>query len=119
MIATNNPPMPARPDKFVQRLRGHRWRGFAALALLVLVPKCVVCIAGYIGLGTLVGFGGPALCGGSNMFEATVNPAMFLSSVVPVVAALSVGIVIATRFRHHQRPRSASLTPTTNRTLLR
>lgn len=41
----------------------HPWRAAAALALLALAPKCVVCLAAYVGLGALLGLGGPEICG--------------------------------------------------------
>jgi hypothetical protein len=39
------------------------WLGSAAI--LLLAPKCLVCVAAYAGLGTLLGLGGRELCGGS------------------------------------------------------
>lgn len=51
--------MPSRPSNLLR----HPWRGVAALALLAVVPKCVVCAAAYFGLGALLGLGGPELCG--------------------------------------------------------
>lgn len=39
-----------------------RWP--APLALLALAPKCLLCLAGYAGLGAALGLGGPELCGG-------------------------------------------------------
>lgn len=41
------------------------WRGIAALALLTVAPKCIVCVTAYLGLGTLFGLRGPELCGAS------------------------------------------------------
>ena len=40
--------------------RRRRW--LAPAALLVLVPKCGLCVLAYTGLGALFGFGGPELC---------------------------------------------------------
>jgi hypothetical protein len=34
-------------------------------ALLALVPKCVLCLLAYTGLGIALGLGGPELCGGT------------------------------------------------------
>jgi len=34
-------------------------------ALLVAVPKCLLCVLAYAGLGTALGLGGPELCGGA------------------------------------------------------
>jgi hypothetical protein len=46
------------------KLARRPWRGVAALALLAVAPKCVVCLVGaYAGLGALLGLAGPELCG--------------------------------------------------------
>ncbi|HWA26407.1 MAG TPA: hypothetical protein VG734_12175 [Lacunisphaera sp.] len=44
--------------------RPARW--LVTLALLALAPKCVVCAAAYVGLGALLAFGGPELCGATS-----------------------------------------------------
>ncbi|MBI3884126.1 MAG: hypothetical protein HY302_00085 [Opitutae bacterium] len=54
-------------------------------ALLALTPKCVLCVAAYVGLGAALGLGGPELCGGS---------AGGLSATHFVVAALAGGGVL-------------------------
>ena len=47
----------------VERARG--WRGWLIpAALLALVPKCVLCVLAYMGLGAALRLGGPELCGG-------------------------------------------------------
>jgi hypothetical protein len=33
--------------------------------LLALAPKCLLCVAAYLGLGAVLRFGGPELCGAS------------------------------------------------------
>jgi hypothetical protein len=53
------------PLRFAEFFRPGRWRGFAALGLLALAPKCLLCLAAWLGLGTLLGIGGPELCGAS------------------------------------------------------
>lgn len=35
----------------------------AAVALLALAPKCLLCAAAYAGLGAALGLGGPEICG--------------------------------------------------------
>jgi hypothetical protein len=35
-------------------------------ALLALTPKCALCLLAYAGVGTVLGIGGPELCGSSN-----------------------------------------------------
>jgi hypothetical protein len=42
--------------------RSLRWA--AAGTLVALTPKCLLCFAGYVGLGAAFGPGGPELCGG-------------------------------------------------------
>jgi hypothetical protein len=37
---------------------------FAPAALLALAPKCLLCLAGYAGLGVALGLARPELCGG-------------------------------------------------------
>jgi hypothetical protein len=46
----------------VELFRGARnW--LVPAALLAVAPKCLLCLAAYIGIGTALGFGGPELCG--------------------------------------------------------
>lgn len=55
-----SPPSSPRAD------RGHcslRWG--LGVALLALTPKCLVCVAGYLGLGAWLGLKAPELCGAS------------------------------------------------------
>jgi hypothetical protein len=52
--------------------RSIRW--FLPVALLALAPKCVLCVAAYVGLGAALGLGGPELCG------ATGSPVPWASS---------------------------------------
>ncbi|MCD6051423.1 MAG: hypothetical protein K0Q55_2827 [Verrucomicrobia bacterium] len=44
-------------------LRTVRWLWPAAL--LALMPKCLLCVLAYVGLGTAFGLGGPEICGAS------------------------------------------------------
>ncbi len=45
----------------------HRWRRWlSGAALLALVPKCLLCLAAYAGLGAAIGLGGPELCGATD-----------------------------------------------------
>jgi hypothetical protein len=43
--------------------RAIRW--LVPAALLVLTPKCVMCVLAYAGLGAAIGLGGPEICGAS------------------------------------------------------
>lgn len=61
MIATRKPVMRARLFEFFR----HPRRGVAALVLLAVAPKCVVCVAAYVGVGAVLGLGGPEWCGGT------------------------------------------------------
>ena len=47
----------------VERIRRLR-RWLIPATLLALVPKCVLCVLAYTGLGVALGLGGPELCGG-------------------------------------------------------
>ncbi len=55
--------MNMRP-RLAERLRPRRgW--LIPAALLVLAPKCALCLLAYAGLGAALGIGGPELCGAS------------------------------------------------------
>lgn len=58
----------------------------AAGALLVLVPKCLLCAAAYAGLGAALGLGGPEICGAS----AGVAPDHLAWLAVPGVTSCTV-----------------------------
>ena len=58
-----------------------RWS--APLALLAVAPKCLLCLAGYAGLGAALGLGGPELCGA---------PAGEPGAWVPLLALLGAGL---------------------------
>jgi hypothetical protein len=60
------------------------WRGLAAITLLAFAPKCIVCLAVYAGLGTVLGLGGPELCG------APADP-----SHAPVLIAAAIPLTIS------------------------
>lgn len=53
--------MSSRPADFFRR--AIRW--FLPTALVALVPKCLLCVAAYAGLGAALGLGGPEICGAS------------------------------------------------------
>ncbi len=53
--------MPAQPPLVERARRLRRW--LVPAALLALVPKCVLCVLAYTGLGVALGLGGPELCG--------------------------------------------------------
>ena len=42
----------------------HLRRWLIPTTVLALVPKCVLCVLAYTGLGVALGLGGPELCGG-------------------------------------------------------
>ena len=61
----------------------------ASVALLVLAPKCALCVVGYLGLAAVLGSAGVKLCGGS----AAGNG--FLSwTLGPMWAAVVLGAVV-------------------------
>lgn len=65
------------------------WRGIAALAFIAVVPKCVACLAAYVGLGAMLGLGGPELCGAPT--ESSHVSVLIVSALL-----LSVGLAGAT-----------------------
>lgn len=67
--------------------RRRPWRGVAAVVLLAAAPKCVLCLAGWLGLGALLGLGGPEICGGANSPAHTI-PAALLALVL-LIAVVS------------------------------
>lgn len=52
----------SRRRPFADRVR-RLLRWLIPAALLVLAPKCVLCVLAYVGLGVAVGLGGPEICG--------------------------------------------------------
>ena len=56
-------------------------------ALLALVPKCVLCLIAYAGLGAALGVGGPEICGAS---PSTGSSEMWASSLAWFGGALGV-----------------------------
>lgn len=55
---------PSRLVEFLRRARARPGRWLLSAAGLALAPKCLLCLAGYAGLGTALGLAGPELCGG-------------------------------------------------------
>ncbi len=55
----------SRPSRLAEVRRG-AWRWLAPAALLVLAPKCVLCLLAYAGVGAALRFGGPEICGAGN-----------------------------------------------------
>ena len=75
-----------------------RWS--APLALLALAPKCLLCLAGYVGLGAALGLGGPELCGA----PAGGSPCAWASSLALVGVALGVvGAAVRCRLLPHRK----------------
>jgi hypothetical protein len=76
-----NTPMSSPPIKFSRRAAG--W--FLPTALFALMPKCLLCVVAYAGLGALLGLGGPEICGAS-----AGSPGSWASS--PVWLGIAVGL---------------------------
>lgn len=70
-----------------------RWA--TSLALLALMPKCVLCVAAYVGLGAAFGLGAPELCGA----PAGAPGAWTSALVAPAIALGSVGLLMRFRWR--------------------
>jgi len=91
-----------RTDRKLPWFAVARWTG--SLAALTLAPKCVLCVAGYLGLAAGLGLTGVEICGG------TANGAgLSLPSVAPVLGllGLSISSVLLGRriFRNRSRAR--------------
>ena len=95
--ATN---MPARLAKFLRR----SWRGVVAVALLAVAPKCGLCLVGWLGLGALLGLGGPEICGAPNSPAFTETGAF---------AALLAGACALAFFLRKAHARNADRPPAT------
>jgi hypothetical protein len=48
----------------------------AAVVLMALAPKCLVCMAAYVGLGGALGLVGPEICGGTAAPAASWLPVL-------------------------------------------
>ena len=86
---------PQAPESLGRRFaRARGW--LIPAALLVLTPKCVLCVLGYAGLGAALGLGGPEICGAGG--DTTGHQAMWLAA-----AGAALGLV-AFRFlgRNHR-----------------
>ena len=78
-------------------------RGLAALAIIAIAPKCVICVAGYLGLGAVFGLGGPEICGAVN--EAGVSRPTTLIVAGACVATGAAGLALRNRFTRARQPR--------------
>jgi|GEM_PF-898321 len=91
---------PSRPPENSLRRIVRRRGWLIPAALFALVPKCVLCVLAYAGLGTALGLGGLELCGGSN--DASGHWAAWL-------AALGTAVGIIGFLAHpNKRPSPAS-----------
>jgi hypothetical protein len=71
-----------------------RWS--APLALLALAPKCLLCLAGYAGIGAALGLGGPELCGATGGSPG----AWVMALALPGMGLAGVAVWMAIRRRH-------------------
>jgi len=72
-------------------------------ALLALMPKCLLCLAAYAGLGAALGLGGPEICGAPS--GLTMSP-WALAFSLSAVALCVVGFLVrhrATTTTHRRR----------------
>lgn len=86
--------------------RGRLLRWGLGAALLALTPKCLVCVAAYLGIVGLLGLKVPELCGASRSGVS----AWVWSAIVVIVVAIT---VLLWRRREHRRlakTRAAGLT---------
>jgi len=92
--------LPMSPSRTKSFRRSIRW--LLPAALLALMPKCFLCLAAYAGIGAVLGFGGPEICG------ATSSPmSLWVSAFVLGGGALSaIGLYVrhrATTKTHQNR----------------
>ena len=64
------------------------WCGLAVGACLALVPKCLLCVLAYAGLGAALGLGGPELCGAAGDAAGHGTTWLFALGVVVGAAGL-------------------------------
>jgi len=97
------PPMSPSHTKLWRRPL--RW--LLPAALLAFMPKCLLCLAAYAGIGAALGFGGPEICGATSSNTMSVWAATLTLS---GVALSAIGII---KFcAHHRRPNNTtSATP--------
>jgi len=91
--------MPSRHAEFFRfSRRTVRW--LVPAALLTLMPKCLLCLAAYAGIGAALGFGGPEICGASSN---TIGPWGWLLA----LGGLTLGLV-GFYIRQQRRYKSSS-----------
>ncbi len=74
-----------------------RWRRWLIpAALFALMPKCLLCVLAYAGLGASLGLGGPELCGAAGIAPAPWTVGLALAGSVTMVANFT-----WRRFRRH------------------
>ena len=89
MVPESDPTLGATPPR--QRSRLFRWFGvvrwIGSVALLTLAPKCLICVAGYLGFATGLGLVGVELCGGT-----AKSAGLSLRSVAPALGVLGLSL---------------------------
>jgi hypothetical protein len=78
----------------------HLVRWLAPAALLALVPKCLLCVMAYAGIGVALGLGGPEMCGAPAGSTGLMAPALMISS----LALGLIGFFAGGRRKDHPRP---------------
>jgi hypothetical protein len=85
------------PPRLEVRRRAARW--LLPAAALVVAPKCFVCLAGYLGLGALLGVklgaGAREICGASG----DVAPAVATTVAALLLVGIATGVVLFLRKR--------------------
>lgn len=80
-----------------------RWlfRWIVPGALVALAPKCVLCLAAYLGLGVALGGTGAEICGASGS-EAIRSVAWLPAGILMLSLGAWVGLKVAARRRKHR-----------------
>jgi hypothetical protein len=72
-------------SKWLADILRRPFRPLAVVVILALTPKCLVCVAAYAGIGALLGFSGPEVCG-----AAIGSPGPWASPLVVFGGALGI-----------------------------
>ena len=81
--------------------RAVRWLWPATV--LAVLPKCLVCVFAYAGVGAALGLGGPELCGGSN-----ASPLGWATALAWLGAVSGLGVCGIVANRRRERAASAN-----------
>lgn len=91
---------PSPLAELLHRVRAHPVRWALPAAGLALAPKCLLCLAAYAGVGTLLGLAGPEICGAA--------PGDRWSAPVILTLAGALGLLLLAGWWLHRRSRAVN-----------